>query len=555
MNILLQYLTTHSYFRFVCIIICTIGSTALAWHNNMHSIYGVDDANIYFVYMQHLANGYGLVYNIGGEHVEGFTSLLWTLIGSLFFRISNSPELYLLVLNILLISYSLWKLSLFTDKLFGKDTLSIHSIILLCCVFLIPGFIEWTILSLMETGLWCSLLTLLILNTLTFSPQDSSSKDSLLFSIMLGLLIITRPESMLWGAFFIIARTIACYRYSQSISASFKNIALPLFAFIIVVICLMIWRLSYFGYPLPNTYYAKVSADILYNIKSGLGYLYRFLSANPIALLTTLTISKFLWDLFIKTIKNRVFIISHYTSIIIIITVISITCVIPLYSGGDHFAYHRFMQATLPFFYIALMLILEVYGIRITRNIAVFLCFFAIISSGFIEAIAGKSPLKHEWRIALEGRQIGNSLTAFFSDESHYPSQGVLVAGGTTFAYKGITIDLMGLNNTAMAHADKIKDKSLLKNHASFNKSVFYQQKPDIFWIAGGFSDSLNLSLLTIADFASTAFKHIELDSTFKEQYVPCSIQKKGNKDILLVYAAFSYIKSLDTSLYSILIH
>ena len=38
---------------------------------------GVDDANIYFVYMKHVANGYGLVYTISGENIEGFTSLLY----------------------------------------------------------------------------------------------------------------------------------------------------------------------------------------------------------------------------------------------------------------------------------------------------------------------------------------------------------------------------------------------------------------------------------------------------------------------------------------------
>ena len=41
---------------------------------------GIDDANIFFVYAQNAANGHGFVYNVGGERVEGFSSLLWTLI-------------------------------------------------------------------------------------------------------------------------------------------------------------------------------------------------------------------------------------------------------------------------------------------------------------------------------------------------------------------------------------------------------------------------------------------------------------------------------------------
>ena len=39
---------------------------------------------------------------------------------------------------------------------------------------------------------------------------------------------------------------------------------------------------------------------------------------------------------------------------------------------------------------------------------------------------------------------------------------------------------MMGLNNPAMAHADKVKTKGV-KNHGSFNKKVFYNQQVDIF--------------------------------------------------------------------------
>jgi len=37
------------------------------------SFIGIDDANIYFIYMRSIANGNGFVY---GENVEGFTSFM-----------------------------------------------------------------------------------------------------------------------------------------------------------------------------------------------------------------------------------------------------------------------------------------------------------------------------------------------------------------------------------------------------------------------------------------------------------------------------------------------
>ena len=546
---MMQKLIHNSYIRFVLIIMCTIASTALAWNNNMHSIIGVDDANIYFVYMKNFAQGYGFVYSIGGEHVEGFTSLSWTLLGSLFFKISEYPELLLILFNILIISFTLFQLTRFTDSLFSSSSFSIQSIVLLCCVYLIPGFIEWTILSIMETGLWSCLITLLILHILSIINKESTNKEQYVFSLLLGLLVITRPEAMLWSIFFLIARYVLLYKNTSSIGISFNKSIIPLSVFVCTIIGLILWRLSYFGYPLPNTYYAKVSSDILSNLKHGIGYIYRFLSANPLCLLSTLAISKILWDRIFK--KH----INHYSPVLyILISTIIISFAIPLFSGGDHFAYFRFMQSTLPIFYIVLMMILNFYGLTVTKQFAIILCFFAIISSGLIDALAGKSPLKHEWNIAIEGRSLGEKLSQFFIDESTLPSQGVLVAGGTAYTYKGKTIDLMGLNNTVMAHADKIKDKKLLKNHASFNKKVFYQLQPDLFWISGGISDSVDYSLLHIGEFASKAFKQIDVDDSFKKEYSPCIIQKTGIKHKLHIYARHSFLNTLDTTLYTVLI-
>ena len=546
---MMQNLRHNSFVRFVLILMCTIASTALAWNNNMHSIIGVDDANIYFVYMKNIAHGYGFVYSIGGEHVEGFTSLSWTLLGSLFFKISEYPELLLILFNILIISFTLFQLTRFTDSLFSSSSFSIQSIVLLCCVYLIPGFIEWTILSIMETGLWSCLITLLILHILSIINKESTNKEQYVFSLLLGLLVITRPEAMLWSIFFLIARYVLLYKNTSSIGISFNKSIIPLSVFVCTIIGLILWRLSYFGYPLPNTYYAKVSSDILSNLKHGIGYIYRFLSANPLCLLSTLAISKILWDRIFK--KH----INHYSPVLyILISTIIISFAIPLFSGGDHFAYFRFMQSTLPIFYIVLMMILNFYGLTITKQFAIILCFFAIISSGLIDALAGKSPLKHEWNIAIEGRSLGVKLSDFFIDESTLPSQGVLVAGGTAYTYKGKTIDLMGLNNTVMAHADKIKDKKLLKNHASFNKKVFYQLQPDLFWISGGISDSVDYSLLHIGEFASKAFKQIDVDDSFKKEYSPCIIQKTGIKHKLHIYARHSFLNTLDTTLYTVLI-
>ena len=55
-------------------------NTVISWYFNGKSLLGVDDANIYFIFMQNLSEGGGFVYNMGSEKIEP-TSILWTIIG------------------------------------------------------------------------------------------------------------------------------------------------------------------------------------------------------------------------------------------------------------------------------------------------------------------------------------------------------------------------------------------------------------------------------------------------------------------------------------------
>ncbi|HSC39361.1 MAG TPA: hypothetical protein VLD19_15870, partial [Chitinophagaceae bacterium] len=80
----------------------------LTWHSYNFASIGLDDANIYFKYAKNLANGFGFVYNPGGEHVEGFTSILWTvMVAGLYVIAGPGFEPILLALNFLLMAGTL----------------------------------------------------------------------------------------------------------------------------------------------------------------------------------------------------------------------------------------------------------------------------------------------------------------------------------------------------------------------------------------------------------------------------------------------------------------
>ncbi len=82
---------------------------------------GVDDANILFVYSKHLAAGEGLVYNIGGERVEGFSSMLWMLITTIGYLLTDFPYLLFLSLNVLLVGGVLGYTIQYIERRFGDS--------------------------------------------------------------------------------------------------------------------------------------------------------------------------------------------------------------------------------------------------------------------------------------------------------------------------------------------------------------------------------------------------------------------------------------------------
>jgi hypothetical protein len=185
-------------------LLCTAASF-LALRQLGYPLIGIDDANIYFVYARNLANGYGFVYNLGGERVEGFTSLLWTLISALAFRLAAHPELILLTINIVLVSIGMRAALNYLQQTYpGKDRKwhveLFWSALFLILMFSSPRYIVWNTITLMENALWS---TLLLLTTIFVIQEQPSVRAMNLGFIPLSiLLLLSRPESIAWVVVF-----------------------------------------------------------------------------------------------------------------------------------------------------------------------------------------------------------------------------------------------------------------------------------------------------------------------------------------------------------------
>ena len=546
----LQHKLMPYFFSAAFIVLVSI----VIYFTNGKSLLGIDDANIYMVYMRNFSDGYGFVYNKGGDQVQGFTSLLWTLIGSLMFTVSEHPEILLLILNTIIVSFALGKLIHYINENYTNISANkwVYILLLFGLLLFIPGYFEWTIFSLLETGLWSALLIGISLNILKDSKKPSHKLIDPVFTSMLLISLITRPESMLWGLFFLSAKSFLYIRAQGYKSKSYLSTLYYLLIYGVGLVAVLTWRTLYFGYPLPNTFYAKVSEDIFNNLFYGIFYLYRIFLDNPVMIL--IICSSFYFSIS-SLIKER---LNFDFELLFLTLILSVTLFIPIYTGGDHFSYSRFLQPTLPLIYLLLLYCLDTYGKEIPLKVAVMgIAFVSFIPNAnlYENLIYQTSPLAHEWGLAKGGREEGEKLNEFFDELDSLPSQGVLTAGGVAYSYEGVTNDLLGLNNEEMAHADEDRDLEGPKNHSGFDKEVFYNQEPDIFFLSGGFIDNVeaeDVEYIEVGDFSAEVFKNIYEDQKFKEMYAAVLISNPNLDYSLSVFASRDFLEELERNNYKI---
>ena len=285
----------------------------------------IDDAFITFRYARNLASGNGLVFNLG-ERVEGVTSLSWTLLLAAVEALRLPVEPAAFVLGV---AFAL--LALRESYLLGRALGASAGACLAATALLAVHGRFWLVAGNgLEGGLFAFLAVLVARKTI-------EGADGRLIGALLGLLFMTRPESLLiapvvllYAAYGDPARPKAVHEPpgNAGVLAGSRNAAsanrrgavrppgpppagprragLIAVAAAVVIGAVTIWRLAYYGAPLPNSVAAKsvLSAGpeaLLANLASGLSYTIRFEIAHlPLILGTAIALilapkAKALW--------------------------------------------------------------------------------------------------------------------------------------------------------------------------------------------------------------------------------------------------------------------
>ena len=213
--------------------------------------FGIDDAGISWRYAQHLVAGNGLRWNVDGPVVEGYSNLLWVLILAAFHWLGAEIELTSHVLGVIIGGLNLLLIGRVCRRLSPESGYCWVPPLL---VALTPEWNMWG-MSGLELSLFGTWLLLLVM-ALTSSPKP----NGWLFSAGLCGLTLTRPE----GVAVAITALFAWWLIPQPVPFR-RRIADTMWPFLALVVTaggLVLFRLWYYGYPLPNTIYAKFALNL-----------------------------------------------------------------------------------------------------------------------------------------------------------------------------------------------------------------------------------------------------------------------------------------------------
>jgi len=280
--------------------------------------------------------------------------------------------------------------------------------------------------------------------------------------------------------------------------------------FALSLLAITVFRMVYFGYPFPNTYYAKVSPSIFYNLNVGLQYAIVYLVSGIIPCL-------FMACFFVKGLGClRDFTIPvqrrslGYQELLWLWAIALFLP--PILTGGDHFTLSRFYQPQYPLLCILVISTFLPYvkfdGTKLGKAILCLEMMFFLgaswsLSSSWLYALGFESKIKYEFTLAKEGMEDGHVFSDLFHGMTPKPVIGVICAGGIARTYDGKIEDLMGLNNLMVAHSQG--ERKGVKNHAAFEVYLFEKINVDVMvFEPRGFSNHCVKGLCTNETFVAS---------------------------------------------------
>lgn len=400
-----------------------------------------DDAFISFRYADHLARGLGLVWN-PGEPVEGYTNFLWVLLLTLPHRLALDPILFSYITGLFLMAGTMLCAFLVAERLLQSRGWAFAALVALGMNFSFRAFATGGLETALQTflltaGLWCAL---------TITTARRMVPRLLLYSAITSAALLTRLDAAV--AFAIPTAFVVLFLFRHHRSRFVLYLATLLLPAALILTPWLLWKFSYYGSLLPNTYAAKVRLRAI----DGLEYVLRF----------------FLTSMFLPFLVALVFtmrrIIRQRPSALIVLLTIIFWITYLVWIGGD-FMEFRFFVPIIPLFVIVFALQLR----SVKKNAFVWAAAAGLVLLGpvyqahvFNAATKGAIMTIHELGDQLIRDKlivIGTSLRPLASIDPPV-SIATMAAGAIPYYATLPTVDMLGLNDPwVIAHGHKVTGK------------------------------------------------------------------------------------------------
>lgn len=285
-----------------------------------------EDAYITFRCAQNFAADHGLVYN-PGQKIEATTNFLYAILIGLAMKAHLNPAHVARVLNHLALFFIFYLLAGFV--LVKQPTKYAR----LPIIGLLLPALHPSIWVYAHSGMETVFYTALLFGGFILLVKHLENGRSPAFAALLfAVAAMVRMEAIAFAGLATLLVLVAGQRRKRLRHALL--LAIAFWAFYAPVLA---WRWSYYGYPFPNTYYAKVDGGSLILAFRGLMYSLRWFVANPLAVLAVLLGVK----IFLSGREIRL------RSTLGLAWIFGFVAVVA-FEGGDYFSFGRFFVPLIP---------------------------------------------------------------------------------------------------------------------------------------------------------------------------------------------------------------
>ncbi len=295
----------------------------------------VDDAMVSMRYAHHLAQGYGIVWNVGEKPVEGFTNPAWMLLMAALHSLripASKISMVVMVVAAGILLMNGWVVYRICELLRPRSRYA-PLIAVTITAFYFP-LVFWSLRG-MEVGALTLLTGAGVLVALEFTDGRRRCSSALL-GLLFFLALLVRLDALLQISvilIYLIART----------KSDRRGAGMPLLIVVLTLIGILWFQRVYFGDFLPNTFYQKVvGTSPEERIKNGLLVFNQYATRDT--LLFVLSVAAAMWVY--KDMRSR--------ETALLACLFLVQCAYSIWVGGDYAeaevgAANRFIAQGMPF--------------------------------------------------------------------------------------------------------------------------------------------------------------------------------------------------------------